>query len=568
ITEAQLESIAGLFESVLRTMSADPSARHHSQSFVSEQERHKVLVEWNQTEERYEGASSCLHDLVARQAVATPDAVAVLSGDEQLTYRELDARANRLARHLRGRGVGAETPVAVMMERSLELAVALLGVLKAGGAYVPLDPAYPRDRLSFMLDDANVGVLVTERGLLDALPVRGAQVLLIDDDEGESERDEAREHDEARERDGSPRGAATPDNLAYVIYTSGSTGIPKGVSVTHRNLVNFLCAMRSLHPLVEGSRLLGVTTLSFDIAALELYLPLVSGASVAVASAEEASDPALLREAVRRVRPHLMQATPALWRALVEAGWRGDEGEAAGDVVAWEGLRALCGGEAWGTGLARELTARAGGGVWNMYGPTETTVWSATRCVLPADEKVLVGRPVANTEIYLLDKHLRPVPVGAAGELYIGGEGVARGYLNRPRLTAERFVPDPYSGEAGARLYRTGDVARYTPEGEVEFVGRADQQVKLRGYRIELGEIEAALSQHPAVAECAAAVKDGGAKAGGDDKRLVAYVVLRGETGDAGTPAAELREYLSGRLPSYMVPQAVVTLERLPLTAN
>jgi len=498
---------------------------------LGEAERHQVLTEWNDTAvPRSQGL--LVQDLVDAQAERTPEAPAAVFQGESLTYSELRSRADQLARHLRRLGCVPESRVGVALERSLDLPVALLGVLKAGAAYVPLDPDYPRERLAFVMEDAAPQVLITQTRLRDALPAApGTTVLCLD---GET-------------LAGSPCGTPVPGDdrqLAYVLYTSGSTGRPKGVGVPHRALVNFLASMRRTPGFFPGERLLAVTSLSFDIAALEIFLPLTVGGCVELVSRAEAADGALLAARLRTSGASVLQATPATWRMLLDAGWTGDPD-----------LRALCGGE----GLPRELAASLAGRtreLWNLYGPTETTVWSAAAHIRPHETgPVSIGRPIAETQIHLLDRQLQTVPLGAPGELWIGGAGLARGYLGRPDLTAERFLPNPLAaevGEPGGRLYRTGDLARHLPDGRMEVLGRIDHQVKIRGFRIELGEIEAVLTALPDVREAVVVAREG---------QLVAYVV-----GDAA--AEELRRSLYERLPEYMVPSALVSLPALPLTPN
>jgi amino acid adenylation domain-containing protein len=569
--------LADHFVMLLQAIVDDSNTRLSDLTLLTAAEREQMLAQWNATQSAYND-QACFHQLFEFQATRTPDSVAVIfnTGSRQqgaLTYRELNERANQLAHHLRARGVGPESRVGICVERSLELLVGLLGILKAGGAYVPLDPSYPEDRLAFMLADAQAQVVVTQRHL----PIAGffADTQLIDlDDAGPID----------REPIANPAHATLPEQVAYILYTSGSTGKPKGVQIPHRALVNFLESMRRRPGLTADDVLVAVTTVSFDIAALELFLPLLVGARVVIASRELAVDGEQLAATLAAVQATVMQATPATWRMLLEAGWS--------SVTP---IRMLCGGEALPLLLARQLAGI--GEVWNLYGPTETTIWSSACRFEPDAPVVTIGSPIANTQLYILDQHLQPVPIGVAGELHIGGNGLARGYRNRPELTAERFIPDPFSQSCGARLYKTGDLVRYRVDGSIEYLERIDHQVKVRGYRIELGEIEAALLRHPAVGEAVVVVQH---DANGD-KRLVAYLVAEqkqalGATGTSGTdlkgigtshgyPAQkeeqaqsasplvlnspqELRRFLATQLPEYMLPTAFVTLPALPLTLN
>ncbi|HZD30415.1 MAG TPA: amino acid adenylation domain-containing protein, partial [Candidatus Angelobacter sp.] len=447
-------------------------------------------------------------------------------------------RSNQLARFLQKRGVGDQTLVGLMVERSPEMLVALLGILKAGGAYLPLDPAQPKERIGFILQDAGVAILLTENGVASALPETGAQRIELGEIASEV----------AAESSVDLAAATRPEARAYVLYTSGSTGKPKGVEIEHRQLVNFLTSMREKPGLNEEDVLVAVTTLSFDIAGLELYLPLLCGAKVVLATREEAADGQLLCQLLEGSQATVMQATPATWRMLLDVGWKGDPR-----------LKILCGGEALAPDLANQLLPLSGE-LWNMYGPTETTIWSSVYRVDHELQQVAsIGRPIANTTMYVLDAQRQPVPIGVAGELYIGGEGVARGYLKRAELTAERFVADPFC--PGERLYRTGDRAFYLPDGNLQFLGRADFQVKIRGFRIELGEIESELAKHPAVERAVVTVRED--RPG--DKRLVGYVVPR--VGQDPT-TAELKAHLELTLPDYMVPRIYQKLEVLPLTPN
>jgi len=471
----------------------------------------------------------------------TPNKVAITFENSYMTYGELNQRANQLAHYLQTLQVGPEVLVGICMERSLEMAIALLGILKAGAAYIPIDPNYPQERLAVMLEDSQLPVLLTTENLLPKLPEHQARVVCLDTD-----REKIAQHSEEN-----PSRGTTPDNLAYTIYTSGSTGKPKGVQVTHRGVVNFLHSMRETPGLSAEDILLAVTTISFDIAALELYLPLSVGARVELVKREVATDAAKLIQALEQSGATVMQATPATWRMLLSAGWKGNKK-----------LKILCGGEAMSRNLADQLLSRSYC-VWNMYGPTETTIWSAVHRVEPGDTPVPIGRPIANTQMYLVDtepEQIQTVPVGEPGELLIGGIGLAQGYLNRPELTAEKFIPDPFSNTPGARLYRTGDLVRYRSDGTIEYIGRIDHQVKVRGFRIELGDIETALYQHPSVRETVVIAREDGI----GDKRLVAYIVPQSQPLDW----QQLRSFLKQRLPEYMVPSALVVLDALPLTPN
>ena len=517
---------------------------------LSAGERERLLVDWNRTDTSYP-QDKCLHQLVEEQVARTPERVAAEAGGRQLTYAQLNERANQLAHTLRKRGVGPGQLAGVAVERSLEMLVAVLGVLKAGGAYVPLDPEFPPARLALMLEDAQPKVVLTQEHLASSLAGATAEAGLICLD---TERDAIRQA--CRHN---PETAATPNDLAYVIYTSGSTGRPKGVQVPHRSVANFLWSMRRRPGLDGDDRLLAVTTLSFDIAVLELYLPLLAGARVVIAGADVAADGAQLAELLDTSGATVMQATPATWRMLLAAGWEGAPAL----------RKVLCGGEALTPDLAAALLEQKVE-LWNMYGPTETTVWSTTCRVETADQPISIGRPIANTQIYILDGNLQPVPAGVVGELYIGGDGVTCGYLNRPELTAERFLPDPFVNPPGdngrsqsvsEKMYRTGDLARYLPGGELVFLGRRDQQVKVRGFRIELGDVEAALGEHPAVQQSVVV-----ARGRGDARRLAAYMLFK--EGSDVPPTGDLRRFVRRRLPDYMVPASFMTLEELPLTPN
>ncbi|HEX2207503.1 MAG TPA: amino acid adenylation domain-containing protein, partial [Longimicrobium sp.] len=520
------------FRALLTAATADADQPIIDLPLLSDAERATVVSAWNATDAPY--ATGPVHALVSAQAARTPDVLAVTGAGEALTYAELEDRANRLAHHLLRSGVVRGEMVALSMERAPSLLVAMLAVWRAGAAYVPIDPAYPEDRRAYMLADSGASVVLADSASVDGIAT-DARVVVVD------------RIDLAAEAASAPPVAVDADDLAYVIYTSGSTGRPKGVMVPHGGVVNFLASMAREPGMAADDVLAAVTSLSFDIAVLELLLPPTVGARVVIATRDEAMDAARLMALLAESGATVMQATPATWRMLVQAGWDGDAR-----------LAILSGGEALQPDLARELLPR-GRGLWNLYGPTESTIWSAVDRVESA-ESIFLGHPIANTQLYVLDPALRPCPLGVPGELFIGGDGVVRGYLRRPSLTAERFVPDPFSAEPGARMYRTGDRVRRRADGALEFLGRIDFQVKVRGFRIELGEIEAALADHPSVRHAVAVVREDAP----GDARIVAYVVPHG----AAPSSDELRQMLAKRLPDYMVPTAFVALDAMPLTPN
>jgi amino acid adenylation domain-containing protein len=529
----QIEEMSAYYTNTLSAMAADTRGRYDTFSPMSQMEKDRLLFEWNQTDDLCP-CSGGIHSLFERRAEEFPLKTALISENEEWTYRDLNRRANDVAGRLIELGAGKNMLVGICMERAPSMVAGVLGILKTGAAYVPLDPAFPRERLSFMLQDANVQVLVTDNQALQALPATEADIVCID----------ALDH---KRSDDTGLSGSEPGDLAYVIYTSGSTGKPKGVQVTHGAVVNLLASAGKTICFNPEDRLLSVTTLSFDIAALEIFLPLISGGQLILATSQTAADGPKLADLIESSGATVMQATPTTWRLLIESGWAGNKD-----------LRILCGGEALSRSLADELLARAGD-VWNFYGPTETTIWSTAWKAL-ADAPILIGRPLANTQLYILNSQLQPVPVGVAGELHIGGHGLARGYLGRPELTAEKFVANPFSQDREARLYKTGDWARYQPDGTVELLGRIDQQVKIRGYRIELGEIETALRQHAGVADALVTSRQDAA----GEKRLVGYLVTR----NGPPPAGELRDFIRTKLPAYMVPAHFVMLKAFPLTPN
>ncbi|MEH1099576.1 amino acid adenylation domain-containing protein [Micromonospora sp. CPCC 205561] len=500
---------------------------------------HRVPTRWNDTEVRYPG-DPCLHELVEEQVRRTPDAIAVVSDERTLRYAELNREANRLAHRLRAAGVRAESVVGVCLHRGVDLVVALLGVLKAGGAYLPVDPDQPADRIRYLLTDSQAATVVTGPGV-DHEPLTAATgaPVRVDEDHGGLP-------------DGDPGPVVGPANAAYVIYTSGSTGRPKGVVVEHLSIVNRVRWMPDALG-ADGGVVLQKTPFGFDVSVCELFSPLTTGATLVVARPGGHRDPAYLARVVAERRVTSIRFVPSMLRAFLEA-------LPAGRTSLPSLRRLLCSGEALPADLVTAAHERLGCEVFNLYGPTEAAVEvTSTRC-LPG-EAVTIGRPVANTRAYVLDGELRPVPVGAPGELVLAGIQLARGYLGRPGLTAASFVPDPFADRPGQRMYRTGDQARYLPDGDIEYLGRLDHQVKIRGFRIELGEIEAVLGQHPAVRAAVVDVHRGAA--GGP--QLVGYLL------PAGPEPADhraVRAYLAERVPEHMVPQSWVTLDELPLTGS
>jgi len=478
-----------------------------------------------------------IHDLIEAQVCKTPYAIAARFERHALTYTELNARANRLARHLRSLGVGPQSLVGLCVNRSLDMLVAVIAILKAGGAYVPLDPEHPPERLAYILGDARLSLLVTESYLKKDLRGATSPLCFLDEITRDLE----------TRQDGDLNLRFSSKHLAYVIYTSGSTGKPKGTGIEHRSVTNLLYSMQSKPGILPTDVVLAATTLTFDISVAELFLPLTVGACVCIFKPLMAADNHRLATLLDETGATFMQGTPATWRLLLNSGWRPGRGQ-----------KLICGGEAMTPDLARKLLERSSS-LWNMYGPTETTVWSSLHEVESADGVIPIGRPLANTSLYVLSETLEDVANGATGELFIGGSGLSRGYLNQPALTAERFVPDPFCAHAGARMYRTGDLARFRSDGSVDYLGRADHQVKVRGYRIELGEVEAALSSHPALNLCAVTA---GPDASGETQ-LVGYFV-----GNTPPDASALREFLKTKLPPYMIPAFLVRLDSMPLSPS
>ncbi|MGQ0556749.1 MAG: amino acid adenylation domain-containing protein [Nitrospiraceae bacterium] len=532
------ERMLGQYKLLLQSALANPQRKLSELPTLTAPEQQQMLRDWNRTQREYP-QPECFPQLFEAQVKWTPDAVALSMGPKALRYGELNAKANQLAGYLRTLGARPGVTVGISLDRSLEMVIALLAVLKTGAAYVPLDPEFPRDRLRYMAENASLAVVLTSASLADRFDARVCRLLCLD-----------REEDRiAQEADHNLGPIATPQDLAYILYTSGSTGQPKGVEIPHRALVNFLSSIQQEPGCTAHDVMLSVTTISFDIFGLELYVPLLAGARVEIASRAVAMDGRQLRDLCETVHPTIMQATPATWRMLVEVGWRGSNR-----------LTVLCGGEALPPDLAASLLERCVA-LWNMYGPTETTIWSTIERIERTDREITIGRPIANTDVYILDQFLQPAPVGVSGELYIGGHGLARGYRGQPDLTAERFIPHPFSPEPLARLYRTGDLARYRPDGRIVHLGRSDHQVKIRGYRIELGEIETVLSRHQAVRQAAVIAREDRQGA----KQLVAYLVCQ----EGSAPSQqEFRLFLRSEIPDYMIPSIFVFLKTMPLTAN
>jgi len=521
------------YQNLLQAIAANPQDEIAALSLLGESERRQLLEEWNDTAGEYSG-ESCLHELFEAQVERTPAAVAVVYGEQQLTYAELNSHANQLARHLRSLGVGPDVLVGICVERSVEMVVGLLGILKAGGAYVPLDPSYPAGRLAYLLEDAKVRVLLTQAHLCERLPQMAEAVVCVDEEWPEI----------ARHESGNLSSRVLAESLAYVIYTSGSTGGPKGVCVTHANAVHSTSARMAYYEEVVKSFLL-LSSFAFDSSVAGLFWTLSQGGTLVLLEEGAQQDVREVRRAVAAQGVTHLLSLGSLYQVLLA-----DESGASLDslqtvIVAGEACRAEL--------VERHHAVMPGAVLYNEYGPTEASVWSTVHDCVGGEEPVPIGRPIRNMQAYVLDEQQRLAPRGVRGELYLGGAGVARGYLGRAELTAERFVPHPFSAEAGARLYRTGDIGWYRADGALMYGGRVDEQVKLRGYRIELGEIEAALLGHEGVREAVVVARE---------ERLVGYVV-----GDE-LSTASLREYLSERLPSYMVPGALVQLTELPLTPN
>ncbi|MEG4485051.1 amino acid adenylation domain-containing protein [Microcoleus sp. D2_18a_B4] len=555
--------IAGHFLTLLESIAANPEQRISNLPILTKPEQQQLLFEWNNTQSELP-KNHCVHGLFEAQAERTPDAIAVVFDGEHLTYRELNRRANQLAHHLKNLGVKPEIPIGILVDRSLEMVVGLLGILKAGGAYVPLDPAHSNERLNFMLEDAGVEILIAHSHLGEKID-RALHKIFLDSDW----------QNIAPESEENPSSEATPDNLAYIIYTSGSTGKPKGVQVNHRSVVHLFAATRPLFNFSDRDVWTVFHSYAFDFSVWEIWGALLHGCKLIVVPVEVTQSPAAFYQLLCSERVTILNQTPSAIRQLIDA-------KKAATNFQQSSLRLIvCGGEAFPTELAAQLL-EWNIPLWNFYGPTEATVWTAIHPIKFIESErpyIPIGRPLPNTQLYILDANLQPVPVGVFGELYIGGAGLSRGYLKRPELNAEKFIPNPFAENKTAfsliqnsssfilskHIYKTGDLARYLPDGNIEFMGRSDHQVKIRGFRIELGEIEAAIGQHPALRETVVLVREDNP----GDKRLVAYIVANSalKTQDSEL-IKDLRSYLKQKLPQYMIPSAFVLLESLPLTPN
>jgi len=540
--EATIRRLVSHLQRVLQAMVADPDQRISQVQLLSQAEREQILMSWNQTAVPYP-QQSCTHQLFEAQVASHPDAVAVVCGQDRLTYRQLDCKANQLARYLQGLGVGPNVLVALCMERSVEMIIGLLGVLKAGGAYVPLDPSAPKERLEFLLADIHAPALLTQSWLVKRFPESTCSVLCLDT----AQESLACESDEAVASD------VEAQNLAYVLYTSGSTGQPKGVLISHQNLVHSTSARLAYYEEAVSGFLL-LSPYYFDSSVAGIFWTLCQGGTLCLPQEGFQMDLTQLATVISQERISHLLMLPSLYQLLLTEV----------DIQQLSSLSTIIvAGEACSLELVkRHAELLSSVSLYNEYGPTEGTVWSS---VYQCQEKeprqtIPIGRPISNVQLYLLNSFMQPVPIGEVGEIYIGGAGLAQGYLNRPDLAAASFIPNPFSEQAGARLYKSGDLARYLSDGNLEFIGRSDQQVKIRGYRIELGEIEEALSRHPQVQEVAVLAREDRTR----DKQLVAYVVAR----QAEVTEEVLRSFLREHVPSYMIPAVFVWMEALPLTSN
>ncbi|WP_143288303.1 non-ribosomal peptide synthetase, partial [Calothrix rhizosoleniae] len=528
--DSTIERMIQHFQNLLQGIVEKPEQNISLFTLISKEERHQLLVEWNDTATDYP-SNKCIHQLFEQQVEENPNDLAVVFGEQQLTYQQLNQRANQLAYHLQSLGIKPEVLVGICVERNLEMVVGLLGILKAGGAYVPLDPNYPQERLSYMLADSGVGVLVTQSSLLESLPQNNARVVCLDSDWGLISQ-ESQENFDA---------GVNSDNLAYVIYTSGSTGKPKGVAIEHHSVCNLAQAQTNIFDVTATSNVLQFASFSFDASVWEILMAFTRGATLILGTPSQLMPGDDLKQMLHDYSITHVTLPPSALTVLPTE----ELPQLANIIVA---------GEACPLELASKWSV--GRRFFNAYGPTESTVCATATQINPSTQKITIGRPIANTQIYILDSNLQPLPIGVPGELYIGGHSLARGYLNQPELTSDKFIPSPFDK---SKLYKTGDLARYLTDGNIEFLGRIDNQVKIRGFRIELGEIEAVLSRHPQVNQAVVITTEENI----GNKRLVAYVVA-----NSSFTTQQLREYLKAQLSDYMVPSAFVTLDSLPLIPN
>ena len=536
--------MAGHYQTLLESITANPGQRISDLQLLTKKEQHQILVTWNNTQVDIPGDIT-LTRMFETQVELTPYAAAVLFEDEILTYCELNNRVNQLAHHLRKLGVGPEIVVPICMERSLEMVIGIYGILKAGGAYIPLDPEYPKERLAFILEDIQTGLVLTQQRLAGRLPNHGSKKVIGSGSD---------RYAIAGESTDNPVYYTKTENLAYVIYTSGSTGVPKGAMNSHHGICNRLTWMQDAYQLTTEDHVLQKTPFSFDVSVWEFFWPLFTGASLVVARPGGHLDSTYLVKIIAHQKITTLHFVPAMLGVFLE-----EQGLEACTCL----KRVICSGEALPYTLQERFFARMSAELHNLYGPTEAAVdvtyWACKR--ENVRKLVPIGRPISNIQIYLLDSYQQPVPIGTSGELHIGGIGLARGYCNRPELTAEKFIPDPFSSKPWGRLYKSGDLARYLPDGNIEFLGRLDHQVKIRGFRIELGEIETVLRQHPAVRETIVVTREYAP----EDKRLAAYLV---PNRDPAPTISELRGFLKAKLPDYMVPAVFITMDALPLMPN
>ena len=542
-TEETIIRWLNMLETLLESALEHPDESIETLSLLDKQTTQQLLYDWNATQMPYR-QDACLHQLFVERAAEFREAVVAEDEDRRIKYAELDAQSDRLAAYLLAEGIKVGDFIGICMQRSVDMLIGVLGILKSGAAYLPLDPSYPLDRLKFMVEDASAKRIVTEKSLKEEFltELLPSDALICFD-----ELDDVLQQQDCNAL---KKIKSDPEHLAYVIYTSGSTGKPKGVQVPHRAVVNFLTSMAQRPGITKEDVLLAVTTLSFDIAVLELYLPLLVGAKTVIASQDTAVDGKRLLDAIEKYDITMMQATPATWRLMLAENWAPDSRK----------IKILCGGEPFPKDLLKDVITRASS-VWNMYGPTETTVWSTCCQIDDAEAPIHIGKPIGNTQTYILTDAMKLAPIGIKGELYIGGDGVTHGYLNRPELTAENFVKNPFDNADPRPIYATGDLAIMRSDGNIECLGRRDNQIKLRGFRIELGEIESCLVTHPHISQAVAVVKEDSP----EDKRLIVFYVK-----DDGyfITITDLRKYLRGVLPNYMTPQQFVELDEIPLTDN